>query len=294
MKKIILFGTELYGQSAYYKMKSQFEIVYFVQDNPISDKKELFGIPIISSTQLKEIYTSGTDIIVCKKNYFQVSTQLIEMGITDYYVMMEGFLYHNSTNETMVPVELNKYSYFRKERDEKNILYVQNATICKVIQKTAAMMRKQGYKVYLLYTMLPLESCNGNFASIYNGIYTFYTADGIIDFIENSDFDIIHSSDASDILANIVLGSSKHVVYDTHDTRSQQGCGAVENLILKYIATTQSDGNIYSSRDIAEIAGKKYGLEGKEILLSSTEHQKSYSQELAAFYERVKKRKVIR
>ncbi len=294
MKKIILFGTELYGQSAYYKMKSQFEIVYFVQDNPISDKKELFGIPIISSTQLKEIYTSGTDIIVCKKNYFQVSTQLIEMGITDYYVMMEGFLYHNSTNETMVPVELNKYSYFRKERDEKNILYVQNATICKVIQKTAAMMRKEGYKVYLLYTMLPLESCNGNFASIYNGIYTFYTADGIIDFIENSDFDIIHSSDASDILANIVLGSSKHVVYDTHDTRSQQGCGAVENLILKYIATTQSDGNIYSSRDIAEIAGKKYGLEGKEILLSSTEHQKSYSQELAAFYERVKKRKVIR
>lgn len=294
MKKIILFGTELYGQSAYYKMKSQFEIVYFVQDNPISDKKELFGIPIISSTQLKEIYTSGTDIIVCKKNYFQVSTQLIEMGITDYYVMMEGFLYHNSTNETMVPVELNKYSYFRKERDEKNILYVQNATICKVIQQTAAMMRKEGYKVYLLYTMLPLESCNGNFASIYNGIYTFYTADGIIDFIENSDFDIIHSSDASDILANIVLGSSKHVVYDTHDTSSQQGCGAVENLILKYIATTQSDGNIYSSRDIAEIAGKKYGLEGKEILLSSTEHQKSYSQELAAFYERVKKRKVIR
>lgn len=311
MEKIILFGTGVYGQSAYYKMKSRFEIIYFVDDNPISGGMELPGIPIISCTKLKEIYSYGMDIIICTKDYFRISTKLIEMGITDYYVMLEGFLYHSSADETMMPVELNKYSYFRKEKDEKNILYVQD-TVCMRTHEIAEMLRDEGYKIYLLYTMPLPESENISFAGIYNEVYTFYTANGILDFIENSDFDIIHSLNAPDILTNIVLETSKHVVFDTYDINGLREYDTIEDIVLEYIAGTQSDGNIYSSRNAAEIARKKYGLEEQEILVlenmisgreessipcekvCGTEEKKFLSQKLVAFYERVKKRKVSR
>ena len=264
MKKIIIFGTGFYGKSAYYKLKDQFEILYFADNDPLLCGAELFGIKIIAGEKLKEIYSPDMDIVICTRSYFQISAQLVEMGITDYYVMMEGFLYHNSANETMMPIELSKYSYFQKEKDEKNILYVQN-TACIRTHKIASIMKDEGYKVYLLYTMAPPESNNGSYAGIYSGVFTFYTANGIIDFIENSDFDIVHSSNAPDILTNIVLATSKHVIYDTHDMNSLWGYDSIEDLMLEYVANTQSDGNIYTSQGVVEIAKKKYGLEKKEI-----------------------------
>ena len=114
MKKIIIFGTGFYGKSAYYKLKDQFEILYFADNDPLLCGAELFGIKIIAGEKLKEIYSPDMDIVICTRSYFQISAQLVEMGITDYYVMMEGFLYHNSANETMMPIELSKYSYFQK------------------------------------------------------------------------------------------------------------------------------------------------------------------------------------
>lgn len=265
MKELILFGAGFYGQSAYYKMKDQYEILYYVDNNTSLVGTELFGIPVISAVQLKEIYSSKIDIIICTRNYFQIGAQLMQMGITEYYVMLEGFLYHTNDMETMMPVELSEYSYFHKSSGEKSILYVQN-TACIRTHKIASIMKDAGYKVYLLYTLAPLESNNISFAGIYNDTFTFYTANGIIDFIENSDFDMIHSSNAPDILTNIVLETSKHIVFDTHDMNSLWGYDSVEDLVLEYVANTQSDGNIYTSQGVAEIARKKYGLENKEIL----------------------------
>lgn len=265
MKEVILFGAGFYGQNAYYKMKDHFNILYFVDNNIMLKETELLGIPVISVARLQEIYRTEMDIIICTRYYFQVSAQLIELGITEYYVMMEGFLYHCSKNETMMPVELSTYPYFHKSNDEKNILYVQNAA-CIRTHKIAKLMREAGYRVYLLYTLAPPESSNGSFANIYNDVYTFYTMERIIDFIENSDFDIIHSSNAPDILTNIVLATSKHVVFDTHDMNSLWGNDSIEDLVLEYIANIKSDGNIYTSQSVLEIAKRKYGLENKEIL----------------------------
>ena len=56
MKKIIIWDTGFYGQYTYYKMKSLFEILYFVDNKEISNETELFGIPVISEKKLKDDY----------------------------------------------------------------------------------------------------------------------------------------------------------------------------------------------------------------------------------------------
>lgn len=248
----------------------------------------MLGIPVISGQKLKEIYSSEMDIIVCAKEYFCISAQLIEMGITDYYVLMEGFLYHSSANETMMPVELNEYPYLRKETDEKNVLYIQN-TGCSQSWEAAAMMKSEGYKIYLLYVMAFPETNSSSFMDIYDRTFTFYTADGIVNFIENSEFDVIHSSNDSDILTNIALSVSKHVALDMSNSGCD-GCGTVEKIILSYIANMQSAGMIYKSLDDIKHMKKKYELEGKEILC--LEESGWNSKVIADFYEKVKKRNV--
>ena len=284
MKKIILFGAGFYGRNTYYKMKNQFEILCFVDNDVALEGIEVLGIPVISAARLQEIKRPEIDIIICSKSYFSISAQLIVMGITEYYVMMEGFLYHCSKTETMMPVELSTYAYFQKEKNEKNILYMQNAA-CIRTHKIAKLMKEAGYKVYLLYTLAPPESNNESFSNIYNGIFTFYTMDGMIDFIENSDFDIIHSSNAPDILTNIILAASKHVIFDTHDMNSLWGNNSIEELALEYIANVKSDGNIYTSQSVVEIAKRKYGIKNKEIL--SLENMILDQEEIGESYEKL-------
>lgn len=304
MKKIILWGTGRNAKSAFYKLKDQFEILYFVSDNSMLCKTGMLGIEIISLEKLAKIYCSEIDIIVCSKDYFRMSAQLIEMGITDYYVMLEGFLYHTGKSETMMPVELNNDSYFRKKEDEKNVLYVQSVVGSQACE-IASMMKEEGYKVYYLYIMASSEADYGILGDIYSDVFTFYTVNGIIDFIENSDFDIVHSLNASDILTNIVLETSKSVVFNIHDVNSVKENDSIEKLTLNYIANMQADGNVYASWDDVEIAKKRYGINGKDVLVLENEiwNQKkinnpclmqTYRRELADFYERVMKREIFR
>ena len=284
MKKLILFGAGFYGKSTYYKLHDRFEILYFADNNPNMEGKELFGIPIILGNKIREVYTSDTDIIICTRSHASISTQLIGMGITDYYIMMEGFLYHTNSEDIMSPVEINKYAYLHKRQNEKNILFVQNSP-CIRTHKIASMMNGEGYCVYLLYTLGLPENSNQEYMNIYKNIYTFSSASGITDFIENSDFDLIHSSNTPDILTALALMTSKPLVFDTHDMNGISGYDSIEDLTLEYIANVKSDGNIYTSDGVAEIAKKRFGIAGKEIF--SLENMILEQEEIAEPYEKL-------
>lgn len=249
MKKVVLWGVGFYGQSAYHKMKEQFEIIGFVDDNIVTAGGHLFGISVISTTELQEMHSAEIDIVICAEDYFRISTELIETGINEYYVMMEGFLYRNSADESMMPVELSTYSSVKKEKGEKNVLYVQSLADGRTNEMALA-MKEAGYKVYLLYMLALQENGNSDFSDIYDGEFTFYTANGVIGFIENSDFDLVHSVGASLSLTNIVLAASKHMVIDVE--KDQCECETVEALFLKHMADTQSDGIIYRAQGDVE------------------------------------------
>ena len=294
MKDIILFGAGFYGQNAYYKFKDKYNIMYFVDNNEKLYGEKLHGISIIDIKELKKVYSGDIDIIICSKSYFQISAQLVELGIKEYYVLLEGFLYHSDMNDTMIPVELENHKYYKKSTNDKAILYVQNAA-CIRTHKIATMMKKYGYKVYLLYTMAPPDSSDSDFASLYDGIFSFTTANGVKRFIANSEFDIIHCSNTPDILANIAMTTRKKVVLDTNSMKSLCGNSDINELTLEFVANKFCDGGIYTSEKIAEVAEQKYNTKNSYVCYLSNmcsdeikEHV-FYSgfSELSDFYEKV-------
>ncbi len=266
MRKVVLFGAGFYGDAAYYKLRTVVDILYYVDNDTEKIGKQLHEIEIISIEKLKQVITNQKiDIIISSQYHSEIVKQLYDIGVNDYYVMLGGLLFHTTETDKMFPHELSELQIYMKEKNEKNILFVQD-TACIRTHKIASLMKDSGYKVFLLYTMAPPESNNSSFASIYDGIYTFYSYGTLIDFVEKSEFDIVHCSNAPDMLACLLLNTSKHIVFDTHDMNSLWGHDSIENLTLEYIANTQSDGNIYISQGLVEIAKKKYGLKNKEIL----------------------------
>ena len=200
------------------------------------------------------------------KKYSEIGCQLKEQAITDYYVMMEGFLYHHDPNGIMMPIELGHYPYHKKIVGERNILYVQDAA-CIRTHKIASIMKEAGYMVYLLYTIAPPDDANRNFSNLYDGLIGFTSVEGIIDYIENSEFDLIHCSNAPDILTNVARLTTKPIVFDTHDMNTLWGKETAEDYIMEYIANTYSDGNFYYSNGVADIARRKYGLDEKKLFI---------------------------
>lgn len=266
MKKCIIFGAGHYGKGAYYKLKPYYSILCYVDNNKAVQGTELYHVPVVSMEELHMFYKPHeVDIIICSQAYPAMANQLIEARIYEYYVMLEGFLYYCGQDEKMVSKELSAVRYYRKQKNEKNILFVQN-TACIRTHKIAALMKNNGYKVFLLYTIAPPEVNNAGFKSVYDEIFTFCTQDAFVDFVENSDFDIVHSSNEPDILTNLLLMTQKHIVFDTHDMMSIRKPESIEKLTLEYIANAASDGNIYTSELVADIAKRKFGLHDKEII----------------------------
>lgn len=262
---IIIFGIGHYGKNAYWKLRKEYHIISFADNNPDVQGTFYEGIPVISGEELKNLDMSDTDIVICTRAYDQIGSQISDMGIFEYYVMLEGFLYHTDLTETMMPVEICCAPYHRKRDGEKNILFVQNAA-CIRTYKIARVMKEEGYRVYLLYTMAPPYAAYMEFADIFEDIWGFSSANGIVDFISNSDFDIVHCSNEPDILVNIVQKSNKPVVADTHDMQSIRGDIGIETLVLEYLANANSDGIMYTSAYGLDVAKDKYGLDGKETI----------------------------
>lgn len=265
--KIIIFGVGYYGKNAYWKLKSSNNIIYFADNNPLTRGDSFESIPIISGESIRKLNMDDMDIVICARDYYQIVSQLFDMGIFNCYVMLEGFLYHTDLKETMMPVELAKISYYQKRNgaEEKNILFVQNAA-CIRTHKIAKVMKENGFKVFLLFTLAPIFGAYSDFADIYEEVWGFSSANGIVDFISNSDFDIVHVSNEPDILATIVQKSNKPVVFDTHDMQSIRSDIGIETLILEHLANTESNGNLYVSEYAADIAREKYGLKEQEVL----------------------------
>lgn len=263
-KNIIIFGMGYYGKNTFWKLKEEYNIVAFADNNMKLAETTYEGVPVIPGTKLIEEDLENIDIVISTQFYYEIESQLIVMGITDYYVMLEGFLYHTNSQETMMPIELNTDCYYKKETEEKNILFVQNAA-CIRTHKIATLMRDIGYRVFLLYTFAPPYGAYSQYLSLYEKIWGFSSAKGIVDFVSNSDFDVVHCSNEPDTLANIVSMSGKPVIADTHDMQSIRSNVEIETLILEYLANSFCAGNMYESGNVAKIAQQKYETEAKKV-----------------------------
>ena len=93
--KVILFGAGFYGREAFDGLKDKYEILCFADNNPVLSNTYLLGIPVIPAERILEYKKEDADIVVCTESYTQIGKQLKEMGISSYYIMLEG-CYDNS------------------------------------------------------------------------------------------------------------------------------------------------------------------------------------------------------
>lgn len=293
---IIIFGAGHYGRKAYQRLKDVYTILCFVDNNAQNIGESLYGKPVVSIDGILDYADDKTDIVICVGLYAPIIVQLMQMNIHDYYIMVEGFLFHTSEHETMMPVELNSALPYRKRNDAKSILFVQNAA-CIRTHKLAAVMKTAGYNVNLIYTMSPPIDEYAEYAGLYENIWGFTSFGGIQTFIKGSEFDIIHCSNAPDILVNIVIGCDKPVVFDTHDMQSIRNHLDMDGMALEYLANVFCDGNIYTSEGVKELADEKFLLHGKNKLVfenlilnqtsvsESTHKISQYDHEIHCVYE---------
>ena len=267
MKKCVIFGAGTMGQRAFYKISENYEIQYYIDNDIRLWGGSVGGIRIISPTEFEEkILDKSILIVVSCMAYREIVSQLREMGYYNIKILLEGLLYEYEKDNLLIPDSNNKITYFRKRKKEKNILFVQNRP-CIRTNKIAMLMKQKGYKVYLLYTEAPTVDKSKEYEEIYNQVFTVWTQAEIVEFVNRSEFDILHCSNAPDCLGALLVNSNKPMVYDCHDMESLQGKNSLAILTLEHIVNTQSEGVIYTSDGVKDIAIKKFGREDKDIFV---------------------------
>lgn len=262
-KNIILFGTGNEGKLFYLKIRDNYNTLFFIDDNLDVIENEILGIPVISSDEIpKRCNLKDIDVIITSKPYLEKAGKIREIGISDFYVALEGFLYHSDESEKMVPVELNKIRAYKQNNDKKSILFIQKKP-CERASVYAVLLNKFNYEMSLLWTVNHDEEAD----SLYGNIFSFYSIRGIKKFVEKSEFDIIHFFDAADILACIKSESNKLFIHDTDSISETWKNNAMEDISFEYIANCCSQGNIYLSGDILNKAVNRYNIGGKPVLV---------------------------
>lgn len=260
MKNIILFGAGVYGEAAYYKLKKNGNILFYVDNDKKKLGCKLHGVEIIDIQKLKQIYDkSAMDIVISSRYFSEIGKQLYAIGITEYYIMVEGLLYYKCPEGPMVSYSIGDMQPYKKTGDKKSILFVQNS-VCIRTHKIAYAIKKYGWNVYLAYSTISPKYGNREYADIYNTIYEINSIDQLIEFINKSEFDYVHSSNEPDLLSMVLNQTNKTVIHDCHDLSSAYKSMTPEEMIIEFAANKYSSGVIYTTEGIRQEALKKFEI----------------------------------
>ena len=271
MKSCIIFGAGEMGRKAYIKLSNFFDIQYYSDNDKTKHGKFLNNKEIISPEKAVELsLKENIQLVICSGYYIDIIISLKEKGINDFIVVLDGYIYNYDIDDgVLIDYECEKPKPYLKESiDEKNILFVQNHP-CIRTNKIAKIIKEYGYKVFLMYVDTPSVDGSYTYKEIYSDVFTFTSLDAMLNFVNESEFDLIHSSNEPDDLTVLLLNSNKKIVYDCHDMESIRGSDNSSKMTLEYIACTQSDGVMYTSQGVNDIAYKKYHRTNNILVLEN-------------------------
>ena len=269
MRKGFIFGAGAIGRNVYCKLCLIYDIIGYVDNNATLWGKTLNNIPI---TNPEEILLHDCDVIICSDYHKDIREQLLSMGIENIRMVdpLGYFLYEYHPKKHMQPVDVpGFYQPYKKEKDTMHILFVQQHP-CIRTHKIAEMIVEKGIDVSIAYTAEPPEYGQPSYAKLYKGSYGFFSANDIVDFVEKSDFDLIHCSNEPDSLTNLMLLTEKPVVHDTHDWMSLNYAQGRDMLAMEYIAHKKSHGCIHVSEPSLELAKKIYHIAEEKAIVIET------------------------
>lgn len=172
--------------------------------------------------------------------------------------------------------QLGEVSSFLSEAERKNlvdalenirkVLFIQDIP-CIRTKKVARTLAAKGIQTDIIYVSVhPSRVYNDNDMP-YKNIYRLEEVNQTINFVRESDYDIIYSSNEPDYFTVLFLAAKKPIIHDTHDMMSLRGKLTNEQLVHEYIANVMSTGNIYTHEFVKEIALKKFQITSKPVLV---------------------------
>ena len=151
------------------------------------------------------------------------------------------------------------------KKEIKKVLFIQSIP-CIRTNKVAKAINEKGIQVDMVYLEVHPSKVYKNLKLPYTNIYQIRNVNEMIEFVNESDYDILYSSNEPDYLTVLFTASNKPVIHDTHDMMSLRGDITNEQMVLEYAANVKSAGNIYVNPLIKEIAFKKFKLKNKPVM----------------------------
>mgnify|MGYP001068213013 CR=1 FL=1 len=160
--KIILFGAGLYGRQAFEILREKYEVVGFADNNQELVGSYLFEIPIISADKIVDCSRQDVDIVITAAAYYPIGVQLKAMGIVEWYVMLDGHLYHknvkkdahirtctrcimnDSSDDMILFDDIGQCNYCTKAYDNMNKIYFPNEEGKKRLERLLEDVKESG------------------------------------------------------------------------------------------------------------------------------------------------------
>lgn len=265
MKKIIIFGCGYIGKVAYEKLKSYYEIIAWCDNDDKLHGKKLKDIIVIKPSDIKDLMKKeNLEIFVAMLQTKDVVEQLMQMGYTNINVWKGGFFY---TAKGLFPIEFPNIQPHKKKNDvHMHILFISDVAAIRD-NKMAYIARMNGNKVYHAYMVESPNSACPEYEHIYEEIFPIMSIKQLIDFVRESDFDVIHCSSEPEYTTPLLLGTGKRIIHDCHDLRSSNQVLSPDQLLLEYLAYSGASGTIYPSEHLRDEVINKYNIPKEKTLV---------------------------
>lgn len=259
-EKCIIFGCGAIGKKAYYKLCQIYDIIAYADNNSDLWGKEIEGKEIVSAEKVKDMYDAmKVTVVVAVNAYHSICRQLKELGIDSIVVWRFSLLLKCSDLSYLYPMPYQNDSYIIKEKQKMSILFVQTAP-CIRTNKIAKALADNGVQVSLAYSENVGQANKGDYEGIYKDFYPICSMEGLIDFVNKSEIDVVHSSNEPDFLTALAVQGNKPVIHDCHDLSSAYKSMKPDEMTMEFLANVRSAGVIYTTEGIRDIACKKFHM----------------------------------
>ena len=251
----IIFGCGDIGLATFNKVKDFFNVVAWSDNNKYLWGKTKNDVEIIEPNRISE-YTDAI-ILIAVMNSSGIVEQLQTYGVNHLYVWKRGFFY--SING-MYPLKVGAL-YYKCNKDDGNldVLFISDTAYIRD-HKMASLVKNKGHRAYLAYTVHSPQDMKSVFDNIYEEIFPIIDIDSMIEFIENSNFDIVHSSSNSEYITSLLHKTNKPIIHDCHDLRSAYRSLTANQIMIEWLAHRYSDGVIYPTSKLRDSAVRKLGV----------------------------------
>ncbi len=270
MENCIIFGTGFTGKNAYSKLSLVYHVSAYADNNSGLWGKNINGIPVLAPSELREYQLKfQCDIVICSDYFKDIQKQLLGMGLESIRIIEPSsyMLYEYMPHNLLKPVNgMLIHEPYKKSENELHILFVQQHP-CIRTHKIAEILNRKGVFASIAYIAEPPEEKHPRYAGLYENCLPFFSIKDLVDYVNASEYDLVHCSNEPDSLTNIMLTANKPVVHDTHDFMSLNYKADRDMMTIEYIANKMSDGLMYVNEYNREIAKEWFDIDERKTVI---------------------------